>query len=827
MASVKTEAGATSLSKKSNDTVNTLDYLNRDRGPIESSGSTAGMPSAAKKYVEEQNKKSVQYLKQNGANGMPSDAMIGYGDLKAAQQGKENVPATDKKASSSSGSTKKTSNLAVGDKVQIKDGGTDVTNGAKAKKGKMYGENGPKWAKITSITENYSTGSKWGLPAKVTKVQCSDNGVVVWQVADTDIATQTIKTDKVETKAVLGKVGGVGSSKDTDDKKNKKKLSFDYDKNEKLRQDSNVGSSNGPFTPDGSSDKWYEGFDSNSAEDILAEINNAVAEEGYISDSFFDDNASYRKGEFVPISSPDKSDHQLYDDPQYEALLRQQGYYKTQAERIMRRQRKRGASPAGVGVSVMRNQYPTNWDSPGRRHELMKDDESLIQNNYGFPYKVSDARYGAGDDDKKKSKLASPKCAKYDYRIILDDPDLKKPTKRDGSDKRSFEDRLADARSILGLPVHGDPGLAKYMKMYMYNRYKVPDTNLALTKTFTYVFFTRPDLNIMDGPSNANWQSRNHTDSALIWKTHPEVFKLLTDFRRCGDLDNFNLLLSNNVLSFQLDDEKISTKKAGGSWAEHEVMYGDQYTGRTAGEFSCTFEETSNFDIMTMTKLWITYIDLVGRGAWSPYYFTKDGGITVKNRKTSWCHVYDRALDYGASVYVFVCGPDGSDILYWSKYYGVFPTSTGSSALSWNKSDPVGNVSNLNISFAYSCKKDLSPISLLEFNNASNVTEATVDKGGIRWMPGYDDKYGASTRPYVGSPYIEIDLGSPIMNGGDVDRGQSKQTKLRLKFKKPPYDPIAGSGGGLRKGDMILFRNTYKSDDEVINRETEIEQGIL
>ena len=77
---------------------------------------------------------------------------------------------------------------------------------------------------------------------------------------------------------------------------------------------------------------------------------------------------------------------------------------------------------------------------------------------------------------------------------------------------------------------------------------------------------------------------------------------------------------------------------------------------------------------------------------------------------------YSKTLDYGASVYVFKCGPDGEDVLYWSKYYGVFPTNTGASALSWNLSDSIGDAPKLNIKFKYSFKRDMSPISLFEFN---------------------------------------------------------------------------------------------------------------
>ena len=151
------------------------------------------------------------------------------------------------------------------------------------------------------------------------------------------------------------------------------------------------------------------------------------------------------------------------------------------------------------------------------------------------------------------------------------------------------------------------------------------------------------------------------------------------------------------------------------SWNDYEMVYGDSYTGRAAGDFNCNFIETSDYSIINLIKLWITYIDNVSRGAWSPSY-NLYGNDSSFSTSINGSHIYRKALDYAASVYVFKCGPDGEDVLYWSKYYGVFPMNTGANALSWDAGTPIGDNPKLNIKFSYSFKKDLSPISLLEFN---------------------------------------------------------------------------------------------------------------
>ena len=809
--------------------------------------SAAGVPAAAKAYVKSENNKATQYYatknnysgrggngmpsdaaskqdkanadnrkyNKTGGNGMPSDVAITQDAINAAKRTNvthvDLTKTTSSSSSSSSSTTKKAKDLAVGDKVQIKDGGIDVPSGGKARKGKMYGESGPYWLTVTDIIKDYATGSKYGLPAKITLVKCSDKGEVLWEVADTDIYRQTIKTDKTNKKAVTGPAKDTkkGSDNTQDPNTASKKDKVKFTKNPNKRKDYDIGSSNGAYAPDSNSDKWYVGFDS-TADDINVQVKKALAETAEISDSIYDVNVSQTPA-YVPITSNNKNDKNYWNDEQYRAMLYRQGYDKDQVDAMVAEAKRTAKSKARLSTgAVYKAEYLTNWHSDGRKAELLNDKKDLIQNQYGYPVKKQHAVYNAKNvkpEDDAIHNLGNKhdiKCAKYDYQIVLDDTRLK-------GEKKNFEDRLCSARASLGIPVHGSKYFAKSMKMYMYNRFKVPDTNLALSKTVTHVFFTRPDLNILDESTfTANWQTRNHTDSALIWKTHPELFKLLTDYRRCGDHDNLNLLLSNNIMSFTIEDENLDTNTAGQSWAKHEIVYGEQYSGRNAGEFSCTFTETSDLSIIHLMKLWVTYIDNVGRGAWSPYYYTTDGGMTVKNKKTDWCHVYDRALDYAASVYVFVCGPDGEDVLYWTKYYGVFPVNTGSSALSWNNG-PDSNMEKLNIKFAYSCKKDLSPISLLEFNNVAN-TAGSIDKSNrISNVPSFDSNVAGSSRPFVGSPYIEIDIGNPeIGTGEDVYSG--KETHIRLKHRYPEiYSNMDGKQlVGFK--DSVLYRTHYSND---------------
>lgn len=427
-----------------------------------------------------------------------------------------------------------------------------------------------------------------------------------------------------------------------------------------------------------------------------------------------------------------------------------------------------------VPENIISNRNRTSWQIPSKKREMQNEDTENIINSEGFPIKLTSA--------------TNTSTAKYDYQIRV-------------GDKRyplmvSLEDKLMKARASLGIQVHGRNDIAKAIKYYMYNRFKTPDINLAYNKTFTYVFFTRPDLNLLNYRGGANNQVKNHSETAMLWRRNPDLFKLLTDYKRCKDNNNFNMLLSNQVTSFDIQDEQLSTVEAGKSWNSYEMIYGDEYSGKGPGEFTCNFVETSDYSIINLLRLWITYIHNVKRGAWRPSYNLLGNSDKISINPNA-SHVYTKTLDYAASCYVIKCGPDGEDILYWTKYYGIFPTNTGASALSWDIATPVGDAPKLSIKFRYCFKRDLSPISLLEFNSNANIKDSTEAKSEDSFNP----NYGHSSRPYVGAPFIEMKFNNPIAfrNDGGVNTGpNAPRSSIRLKFKPT---------GDSKMTDQLLYRS--------------------
>ena len=437
-----------------------------------------------------------------------------------------------------------------------------------------------------------------------------------------------------------------------------------------------------------------------------------------------------------------------------------------------------GTKNIAIDRTILKQTTTTIASDRSKLAELLNDNSSVIQNDQAFPKRMSDS---PASYDKYVP-------AGYDYRIETGLTAIGA-----NGNSKSLEASMTELRAVLGLPVHGDNTMAKYMRYFLYNRFKTPDINLAHNKSFTHVFFTRPDLNILQksGPSFiASSQCLNHTESTMLWMRNPALFKLLVDKNHCGDNNNFNLLLSSAASSFQIEDETISVNEAGKSWNDYIMQYGNAYTGRSAGEFSVNFTDDKYYSIINMLKLWIVYIDNVARGAWSPSYDLADA--KRDNPLMSDSHVYSKTLDYGASVYVFKVGEDGSDLLYWTKYYGVFPINTGANALSWDIATNPGDAPKLNIRFKYSFKRDLSPISLLEFNNCSGLPGSwdsiSRAENKTAYQSQFNTEYGHSARPYVGVPFIQMKMPSsdPKLVPNSIDKADSNLATLRLQFMGMP-----------------------------------------
>ena len=346
----------------------------------------------------------------------------------------------------------------------------------------------------------------------------------------------------------------------------------------------------------------------------------------------------------------------------------------------------------------------------------------------------------------KKSVAVSNDTGLTSTQIVDNDPIFKDgySKKVDGKDNFSLGysfistevNSIKESFSLTSSPkiIGGDSDIHKLFHMN-FNRFKLPYPDTALQKSFGYVFFTRPDCNLLTSSGELRDDIKKLPEYYYLYKSGHRDFKSLTD--KYYDVNHsFHPLLSNLATSFELSDENIETVEHGESYTGHKVIYGGTDTkSKSGGTFTVGFTDNKWLDIYRIVKLWEMYINDVKRGLISP---------------TRSC-IQNKILDYAASAYYILVGPDGEDILFWSKYYGVFPTISPSSEFSFRKGDLMATP-NYSIPFAYSFKKDFSVFSLAEFN--------MLGKDDFRYRNVYNPDILSTGLTWTGAPFIETQLSS-------------------------------------------------------------------
>lgn len=227
-----------------------------------------------------------------------------------------------------------------------------------------------------------------------------------------------------------------------------------------------------------------------------------------------------------------------------------------------------------------------------------------------------------------------------------------------------------------------------------YNRFKLPSPNEAFTKGFAHVFITRPNCNIDSTVIKKVGFYKNANDR------NEELIKQL----KSGTSGNqFMYSLSNKVISFSPNDEYIGTESYGKTWGGHKITIGrTNIESKSANEVNITFKDDRDLDVYTIIKLWCEYINGVYIGLFSPLRQM----ITLKT------------LDYASSIYYFITAEDGETVVFWSKYYGTFPSTVPTTQYAWAQGNVIDSTTvNLDVKFNYSFKEDCNPETMNEFNN--------------------------------------------------------------------------------------------------------------
>lgn len=399
--------------------------------------------------------------------------------------------------------------------------------------------------------------------------------------------------------------------------------------------------------------------------------------------------------------------------------------------------------------------------------------------------------------------------------------------------KDSTSQRLDTPTSPLAPFISLHPTTARNAILNNYNRTKLPIADAEWRKGFRHIFITRPECYIMaknGAKITLSEQCREDEDFYSAFIRSPHLCSLLSpvyvtgSFSSEGWMSNWNYLLTNRVMSMSTSnttltiDENITKSIEGFTVTPAKLLESEQ-----GSNVDLTFRDTRNLEVFDCLRLWMMYAYKCKRGILAPSYngyAYSNGfleGISTTGTGTSFndstqtlqFHPYDRALDYPATIFDIVTNESGTKILYWCKYYGVYPVSV-SQSMSSDSGGAITNEMSVSASFRYQKKKEFSIHNLVEFNYNAGLCDAMgrVTQSASNSLPfllreGYEDhpelNYLGAAGMFTGSPYIVMGTGQhdavtdtnisiPYLRFMPTN---NKQLNLNMETIKPETDTIA------------------------------------
>ena len=241
-----------------------------------------------------------------------------------------------------------------------------------------------------------------------------------------------------------------------------------------------------------------------------------------------------------------------------------------------------------------------------------------------------------------------------------------------------------------------------------------------------YLFFTKPDLYLMDGSNLQDAQLNYSLKDVPIfidaYQNHRDVLGQLQ--YSINDINGrptpFMFLLTNAVTS-KLDLPGITAE----SQESTSNIYGTSVAYRTHSlksdngyDFTLSFNDTISLEIYTLAKIYDEYIrmnktgqiDILGDHAKDP----KSKADVSKD------YIINRVIPEQFSIYKFLVADDGETIIYYAKATGCYITDVPRAEFG----DPSDGPVKFSLSFHANFIEDNNPLILTEFNNISLATTA-------------------------------------------------------------------------------------------------------
>lgn len=283
-----------------------------------------------------------------------------------------------------------------------------------------------------------------------------------------------------------------------------------------------------------------------------------------------------------------------------------------------------------------------------------------------------------------------------------------------------------------------------------------------------YVFMIRPDLNILTsanklvsyGKNRASYMPTSSPDNdqlfCMMKRAYPYVLANLTG--NIIDGHDFMPYMVSRCESMSVPDYSVKDYKMTQPYTNFNLPYASHaLESMTGGQFEMTFREDGDLQLHKLFQTWLYYIN----------------GVTLNKFGPKVKYIRDNRIDYATSIYCITCKADATEIVYWSKYTGAFPTNVPNSDLSFNlRGQPNTKIT---VTFDYFHQEALNPYILIDFNKNAHVTSNATKK-----------------------PYIPVYRSDTVGGIGMKDLRTKEQKQLTRDMKFVPSAPVAlGSGNGL------------------------------
>lgn len=242
-------------------------------------------------------------------------------------------------------------------------------------------------------------------------------------------------------------------------------------------------------------------------------------------------------------------------------------------------------------------------------------------------------------------------------------------------------------------------------------RFGFLDPYNSLTGCREYIFFTRPALNLL---SDNGSELAKCDDGPTIWNLNNNEY-LRETFDKNKHLfyqwmctkGPFMNMITNSVISpMELPGSSSKDMETAMNIYGSKITYrGTSWASDEQFDFSLEFQDNKYLEMYHLFKIYDEYERLKAIGKVAPL------DIYRKNRV-----IHDQF-----SVFKFVVGPDGREIIYYARATGCFPTTFPRDSFG-DMSNMIGSDLKFSVSFKGHFLRDMSPSILLHFNNLSLST---------------------------------------------------------------------------------------------------------